>query len=141
MVRIAWAVLVLGLTVAAAPPAKGQDRDPPGGVELKQNWPNPFNPSTTIPFTLNERLFADGRRPTVSLRIYNVLTQLVAVPILQGSGVPLDGVRLEWNGNGEYAAYWDGRVLNTDREAPSGIYVYQLVVDGERFTRKMVIMK
>lgn len=142
MVRYAWAVLGLGLTVAAAPPsARGQDRDPPDGVELKQNWPNPFNPSTTIPFRLDERWFADGHRPTVSLRIYNVLTQLVAIPILQGSGLPLDDVRLEWNGTGDYAAYWDGRVLKTDREAPSGIYVYQLVVDGRRFTRKMVIMK
>jgi hypothetical protein len=144
MVRSAWASVLLGLTVAATSPgilAQGQDPGRTGGVELKQNWPNPFNPSTTIPFRLGDGLFTDGHRPVVSLRIYNVLTQLVAIPILQGSGESLDGIRLEWNGTGEYSAYWDGRVLNSDREAASGIYVYQLVVDGRRFMKKMVVAK
>src|SRR4030065_353551 len=40
-----------------------------------------------------------------------------------------------------YAAYWDGSVLNTGQEAASGVYIYQLTVDGRRFTRKMVVMK
>lgn len=144
MLRSAWAMGVLGLTVAVASPrvlAQGQDQGREREVELQQNWPNPFNPSTTIPFRLGEGMFADGHRPVVSLRIYNVLTQLVAIPILQGSGEPLDGMKLEWNGTGEYSAYWDGRVLNSDREAASGIYVYQLVVDGRRFMKKMVVAK
>jgi len=142
MVRLAWAIALLGFTVAAASPRVcAQAQDQSGGVELKQNWPNPFNPSTTIPFRLGEGLFGEGHRPVVSLRIYNVLTQLVAIPIVQGSGEPLDGIQLEWNGTGEYTAYWDGRVLNSNREAASGIYVYQLVVDGRRYTRKMVVAK
>jgi len=142
VVRLAWAFALLGFTVAAASPGVlAQAEDAPGGVELRQNWPNPFNPSTTIPFRLGESLYANGHRPVVSLRIYNVLTQLVAIPILQGAGEPLDGIKLEWNGTGEYTAYWDGHVLGTDREAASGIYVYQLVVDGRRYTRKMVVAK
>jgi len=40
-----------------------------------------------------------------------------------------------------YAAYWDGTVLSTGQEAASGVYIYQLIVDGRRFTRKMVVMK
>jgi len=40
-----------------------------------------------------------------------------------------------------YSAYWDGNVRNTGQAAPSGVYIYQLVVDGKRFTRKMVVMK
>jgi hypothetical protein len=32
-------------------------------------------------------------------------------------------------------------VLNGDREAASGVYVYQLVVNGERHTGKMTIVK
>jgi hypothetical protein len=32
-------------------------------------------------------------------------------------------------------------VLNSDREAASGVYLYQLVVDGARYTRKMIVMK
>ena len=141
--RFAWAIMALGLVVTGASPVLGQDqnRDPPSGVALKQNWPNPFNPSTTIPFVIAGESFEGGRRPLVSLRIYNILTQLVAIPILQGEGRPLDNVQLEWNGTGNYSAYWDGRVRNSDREAPSGIYIYQLIVDGKRFTRRMIVAK
>jgi hypothetical protein len=41
----------------------------------------------------------------------------------------------------DFSAYWDGNVVNTGRQAASGIYIYQLVVDGRRFTKKMIIMK
>ncbi len=56
----------------------------------------------------------------MTLRIYNILAQLVAVPILQGSGEHLENVLLVWNGTGDYTAYWDGMILNTGREAASG---------------------
>lgn len=46
--------------------------------EIKPNYPNPFNPETTIPFVLSERLFEDGRPVVVSIRIYNLLKQPVA---------------------------------------------------------------
>lgn len=137
----AWACVALGLLFAGSGPALAQESQQRARVELGQNYPNPFNPETTIPFTLPEDLFGDGERPVVSLRVYNVLAQLVAIPILQGSGEPLDNLRLEWNGTGQYAAYWDGKVLNTDREAASGVYVYQLVVNGQRFTGKMTVVK
>ncbi len=116
---------------------------PPPLVELKQNYPNPFNPATTIPFSLNGDLFANGHRPRVSLKIYNVLAQLVAVPILQGTGEDLDNLELTCGTTGScaFTAYWDGKVLKTDREAASGVYIYQLVVDGRRFTKKMIVMK
>src|SRR2546422_11386842 len=147
MKRYAWAVLGLGLWVAglgvAAGPAWGQQPRPT--VELKQNYPNPFNPATTIPFTLNGELFANGHRPKVSLKIYNVLAQLVAVPILQGTGEDLDNLELTCSTAGSspcaFNAYWDGKVLKTDREAASGVYIYQLIVDGRRFTKKMIVMK
>ena len=142
MKLLAWAILSLGLLTAVSSPILAQESQQQGArVELKQNFPNPFNPETTIPFSLPESLFAGGAKPVVSLRIYNVLAQLVAIPILQGSGEPLDNVRLEWNGTGQYSAYWDGKVRNTDREAASGVYVYQLVVNGERHTGKMTIVK
>ena len=119
---------------------------PPPLVELKQNYPNPFNPATTIPFTLSGALFADGHRPKVSLKIYNVLAQLVAVPILQGTGEELSDLELTCTSGGgsmpcSFSAYWNGNVLHTDREASSGVYIYQLIVDGRRFTKKMIIMK
>jgi len=143
MKQLAWAVLGLGLWAAGAGVAWGQTTTPPPAVELKQNYPNPFNPATTIPFTLGGELFANGHRPRVSLRIYNVLAQLVAVPILQGSGTPLEELELTCGtpAGCDFTAYWDGKVLNTDREAASGVYIFQLVVDGRRFTRKMIVMK
>ena len=141
MKLLAWAIVSLGLLTVASSPASAQGTQQADRVELRQNYPNPFNPETTIPFRLPEALFSGGKRPVVSLRVYNVLAQLVAVPILQGSGEPLANLQLDWNGTGEYSAYWDGKVLNSDREAASGVYVYQLVVNGERHTGKMTIVK
>ena len=148
MVRYAVAWLAVGLALASPSLVKAQQQDTTrrgGQVELLQNYPNPFNPTTTIPFRLNADLFRNGHRPVVSLRIYNILAQLVAVPILQSSGQPLNGIPLDCldqsGGYCTYSAYWDGNYLNTGREAASGIYVYQLVVDGVRQSKKMVVAK
>ena len=142
MTRYAWAVLGLGLCAAGASDARGQ-ANPPPLVELKQNYPNPFNPATTIPFSLSADLFANGHRPKVTLRIYNVLAQPVAVPILQGTGQALDELELNCGSFAgcNYSAYWDGKVLGSGREAASGVYIYQLIVDGRRYTKKMIVMK
>lgn len=141
----AWALLAGGLGLLAGTDGVVGQSSPPPLVELKQNYPNPFNPATTIPFTLNGDLFSNGHRPRVSLKIYNVLAQLVAVPILQGSGEPLSDLELSCSTPGPatcpFTAYWNGKVLNTDVDAASGVYIYQLVVDGRRFTKKMIIMK
>ena len=138
----AWAgVVALGLLIAGPAVANAQESTSQPQVQLGRNYPNPFNPETTIPFTLDQSLWTGGKDPVVSLRIYNILAQLVAVPILQGSGEPLEGISLAWNGTGEYAAYWDGKVQGTTREAASGVYVYQLVVNGRAHTKKMTIVK
>ena len=141
---LAWTVVVVVLATPSL--ARAQDSTRRGGqVELLQNYPNPFNPTTTIPFRLSADLFRNGHHPVVSLRIYNILAQLVAIPTLQGVGQPLDGVALDCvdqsGGFCTYSAYWDGNYLNTGREAASGIYVYQLVVDGVRQSKKMVVTK
>ena len=143
MTRYAWAVLGLGLWAVGGGSVWGQGQAPPPRVELKQNYPNPFNPATTIPFTLTGEWWASGRQPVVSLKVYNVLGQLVAIPVLQGTGEKLDDVALSCGDTAgcSYTAYWDGKVLGTDREAASGVYLYQLVVDGRRYTKKMLIMK
>jgi hypothetical protein len=68
-----------------------------------------------------------------------VLVQVVAIPTLAtGSGERLDSLRLRC---GRYRAFWDGRYLDGRREATTGVYYYQLSVDGERFTRKMIAQK
>ncbi len=146
MKSFAYAMLAAVLVLATPTAAKAQQ--PQAGrtpVELLQNYPNPFNPATTIPFRLSEELFRDGRRPVVSLRIFNVLAQLVAVPSLQGSGQPLSNLELECrdarDGFCDFSAFWDGNYQGTNREAASGVYVYQLTVNGQRQSRRMIVMK
>ncbi|MDX1648051.1 MAG: hypothetical protein R3304_12970 [Longimicrobiales bacterium] len=113
------------------------------GFQLEQNYPNPFNPETTIPFTLGEELFIDGRPVVVSIRIYNILTQLVAHPVAlghpSGEGIAVD--QLEYYQPGRYEAFWDG-TDQMGRQVASGIYLMQLSVNGHKpLTRKMYVLK
>jgi len=148
-----WAALLVVLALCAFNPrytaaqsTQQGGRDQGAGAVLGQNYPNPFNPETTIPFSIGG---APGcpdpsRQFRVSLRIYNVLAQLVAVPVLQGGsagvagGQPLSNVLLTC---GQYTAYWDGKYLENGREVASGVYMYRLEVDGKPLFRKMIVMK
>jgi hypothetical protein len=135
MVGRGWPGWTLALLLGLAGPASAQERPPPR-VELRENYPNPFFPSTTIPFVLNPDLCERGHQPLISLKVYNVLAQVVAVPILLNSRAGrLDGLKLRC---GAYEAFWDGKVLKSGRELTPGVYYAQLVVDGERFTLKMI---
>jgi hypothetical protein len=143
-----WAALALVLALwsmrpesaagqSATQPTQQQPRGRKSGT-LGQNYPNPFNPETFIPFQL-ACVEGGGGQSVVSLRVYNVLGQLMAVPIVQGRAEPLANLKLDCGQS--YVAYWDGKVLNSGREAASGIYLYELVVDGERTAKKMFVAK
>lgn len=138
-----WAALALVLTLCAAMPgpAEGQASATPSRGRklgtLGQNYPNPFTPETFIPFTIDD-CNGPGGQHTVSLRVYNVLAQLVATPVLHGAGKPIANMRLSC---GEYVGYWDGRMARSRRHAAAGVYVYELVVSGERTSRKMFVAK
>ncbi len=145
MVRVVRPGWWLGLLVGVGTPVAAQANLAPPRVELKENYPNPFFPTTTIAFSISRKVCALGHQPVVSLKIYNVLVQVVAVPVLtNGAGARpataerLDSLRLRC---GEYHAYWDGKYLDGRGEATPGVYYYQLTVDGERFTRKMIAQK
>ncbi len=131
-----WVGCALVLLVGVTGSASAQERPPPK-VDLHENYPNPFFPSTTIPFVLSSELCERGHQPLVSLKIYNVLVQVVAVPVLLNSnGERLDGLRLRC---GAHEAFWDGRLLDgKNRELTQGVYYAQLTVDGERYTLKMI---
>ena len=103
------------------------------GFQLEQNYPNPFNPETRIPFVLDEGLFADGRPVVVSLRIFNLLQQVVASPVALGhpAGEGVQMMQLE---------FWDG-ADTSGRQVASGIYFMQLTVNGVSKTRKMYVLK
>jgi hypothetical protein len=113
---------------------------------LGQNYPNPFSPETRIPFVVgNPTNCSDdhGKTYRVTMKIFNLLAQLVAVPVLKGGDDKRDGERLD---NltltcKPYTAYWDGKDLTGKREVGSGVYLYKLEVDGKAVVKKMVIVK
>lgn len=148
-----WAALVFVLAFSGFMPkfAAAQSSTPPPPeqrprLELGQNYPNPFNPETKIPFAVGDYPICSepNRQYRVTLRVYNLLAQLVAEPILQAGtgsamgGRPLKNLLLTCN---QYIAYWDGKYLNTAREVASGIYLYRLEVDGRAVVKKMIVTK
>jgi len=143
-----WAALLLVLALCAMKPknAAGQTQgQQPRGQKsgaFGKPYPNPFNPEIHIPFSVDTvGGCRDGsRQKVVSVRISNILSQEVAVPVLEdGSansttsvpsslvGVALSNIKL---GCGDYQAYWSGFVKGTRKEAASGTYVVQVIVDG-----------
>jgi len=93
----------------------------PNHFTLEQNFPNPFNPSTTIRYSLP----IDAN---VKLAIYDVLGREIRV--LQG------GVQAA----GTYSLIWDSRD-SENRLAPSGIYLYRLTAGHIELVRKMVVVR
>lgn len=92
------------------------EADVPRELELHQNFPNPFNPETTISFYLPES-------EEIRLSVFNIVGQPVAV-IAEGT-----------LSAGEHQFEWDA----TDK--PSGMYIYQLEVGKSVMTRKMTLVK
>ena len=93
---------------------------------LFQNFPNPFNPETWLPY----HLATDAR---VIFRIYNVQGQLTRQLDL---GTQKAGRYL----TRETAAYWDGRD-QVGETISSGIYFYTLQTGPFQATRRMLILK
>lgn len=147
MRRVAGVLSVLLVMVGTPTALRAQD---PGGTptgqargfQLEQNYPNPFNPETRIPFVLTEETFVSGRGAVVSIRIFNLLQQLVAVPVALGhpAGEGLRLQQVEYVQPGRYEAFWDGTDLQ-GRQVASGIYFMQLTVNGQSQTRKMYVLK
>ncbi len=91
----------------------------PSAFVLGANYPNPFNPATTIPLVL------PAQAGEVALTIYNVLGQ---------------PVRHVWAGSlaaGEHRLAWDGRDAQGQPVA-AGVYWYRLQVGDQTHTRKMI---
>ncbi|HET7024588.1 MAG TPA: hypothetical protein VFI39_05235 [Gemmatimonadales bacterium] len=131
------ATVLFGLVMASGPPLRGQTRPPPPVAQLQENSPNPFYPATLIPFSIASSECANGHQPLVSLKVYNVLVQVVAIPVLQSSnGQVLDAIHIPC---GDHVALWDGRMIGGSAEPTPGIYYSQLTVNGVRFTRKMIV--
>src|SRR5260370_30261714 len=141
MKRYAWAVLGLGLWVAGGSTRLALGQTPRPTIELQPDRTGPFNLVATIPFKLSGELFLKGHKPVVSLRIYNVLAQLVAIPILRGTGKALDSLALSCptQFGCAYTAYWHGFVANTGKPAAPGVYIHHLAVHAQLSTNKILV--
>ncbi|UCE18590.1 MAG: FG-GAP repeat protein [Gemmatimonadota bacterium] len=104
----------------------------PTRFALSQNFPNPFNLSTTIRYTLPEAkptmYDAYQRSSLISLKIYNLLGQMVRTLVE------------EIQEPGSYTVTWDGKD-NEGRQAPSGVYFYHLSATGTVVMKRMVLTK
>ena len=93
----------------------------PDNTILLGNYPNPFNPETTISYQLPEN-------SGVELAIYNLQGQKVKTLI--NEVIPA----------GEHSVVWNGRDSNGKRVS-SGIYFYKLEAGNHEETKKMILMK
>ena len=99
---------------------QGQDIMP-GQFELMQNWPNPFNPSTIIEYSL----------PTASavrVEVYNMLGQRIVTLVDAEQSA------------GKYTIRWDG-VDSNGKGVASGIYLYRIAANGFVSSKKMMLLK
>lgn len=125
--------------------SSGEESTPPSGEErgfrLEQNdSDDAVDPSTRIGFFLSDQLFEGGRAPVVTVRIYNVLQQPVAVPLALrdsfGDIVPAD--ELEYSTPGRKEVVWDG-MDESGRKVLSGIYYIKLIVNGVSALQKTIV--
>lgn len=84
--------------------------------KLYDNYPNPFNPTTTINYQLKENGF-------VSLKVYDIL------------GREVRSLVNEYKSKGYYSVTFDANDLT------SGTYIYVLKVNGYQSVKKMMILK
>ena len=88
----------------------------PLAVALSQNFPNPFNPTTTIKYQIPELSF-------ITLKVFDVLGNEISTLIN------------EEKPNGSYKVEFDGS------ELPSGFYFYKLQAGDYTVTKKMALLK
>ncbi|MEN6444872.1 MAG: carboxypeptidase regulatory-like domain-containing protein [Candidatus Cloacimonas sp.] len=88
---------------------------------LHNNYPNPFNPETTISYSVKEA-------GPVTLQVYNVKGQLVKT-LIKGIQEP-----------GNHTIVWNG-TDNNGRSVSSGVYYYKMQAGKYSSTKKMIMMK
>ena len=94
----------------------------PTDFELGNNFPNPFNPSTTIHLAV-------PKTTDIRLVIYNILGQEIRV-LYEGTAEA-----------GRHWYFWNGKDPQ-GQTVPSGIYLYNLTSsEGTNISRKMILMK
>jgi hypothetical protein len=117
-----FVVQVLLSSIAAAPIGiKPISNEIPNRFELAQNFPNPFNPTTTIKFSI-------AKTGNVSIKIYDLTGRLVKTLVNQNM-TP-----------GKYDIKWTSMNDNNQFVA-SGVYFYRIETSEFTDTKKMVLVK
>ncbi len=99
---------------------------------LGDNYPNPFNPTTTISFKISRKDAKDAK-----IEIYNIKGQ----KIRQYSIFPEQSQAPYGAGNIQSSIIWDG-TDNNNQFVGSGVYFYQLKIDNQTVaTKKMMLLK
>ncbi len=89
--------------------------------QLSPNYPNPFNPETTIAFEL-------AKAGIINLEVFNTLGQRVRV------------LKSGWQTAGPHQILWDGRD-DAGHPVSSGSYFYKLKTEHGEETRRMVLVR
>ncbi len=90
---------------------------------LHNNYPNPFNPATTISYDLPV-----GSSHSVKLKIFDVTGREIKLLV--------NKVQV----GGRYQVSWDAR-NNLGNRVSSGVYFYQLQIENSSLTKKMILMQ
>jgi len=90
-------------------------------TELKGNYPNPFNPETTISYTVKDNI-------PVTIEIYNVKGQRVKTLVDEAKAA------------GTHSVVWKG-VDDNNRAVSSGVYFFKMNAGKYSSTKKMIMMK
>jgi len=116
-----WTIDNIKIVRGTAVPNEDQINLAPMVTALYPNYPNPFNPETSISYSIS--------KPTrMSLNVYNIKGQLVK-QLKDGMESP-GNHKLVWNGRDE-----------SGRPVSSGIYYYRFVTEDYSQTMKMVLLK
>jgi len=99
----------------------GRDHLLPAGYALAQNYPHPFNPVTTIRYTI-------PRGEMVKLAVYNILGQHVTTLVNERTGP------------GTYSVIWNGTDM-AGRMVSSGVYFYRIKAGDFIQVRKFTLLK
>jgi flagellar hook assembly protein FlgD len=114
-----WDSVSVTLTVSSIEGT--QDGRVPNKIELLGNHPNPFNNITLIKFSL-------PKQSQIMLLVYNINGQLIRH---LADGLYSGGIhQIMWNGKDD-----------TGRIVASGTYLYQLVSENQKFSRKLILSK
>ncbi|MCJ7497230.1 MAG: cohesin domain-containing protein [candidate division Zixibacteria bacterium] len=100
----------------------------PQNFSLGQNFPNPFNPTTTIPLRVKSLEWGVGRPVHTTLVIYNVLGQRIRSLVDENLN------------SGTYQVIWDAK-NDRGEKVPSGVYFYRLTSGDVSEARKMVLLR